>query len=71
MVVMFSATFNNISVISWRSVLLMEETGVPGENHRPVASYWHTLAHKVVPNTPRLSGIRTYNFSGDMYWLYR
>jgi hypothetical protein len=29
----FSATFNNISVISWRSVLLVEETGVPGENH--------------------------------------
>jgi hypothetical protein len=27
------ATFNNISVISWRSVLLVEETGVPGENH--------------------------------------
>jgi hypothetical protein len=25
----FSATFNNISAISWRSVLLVEETGVP------------------------------------------
>ena len=38
----FNATFNNISVISWRSVLLVEETGVLGENHRPwrpVASY--------------------------------
>ena len=33
----FSATFNNISVISWRSVLLVEETEVPRENHRPVA----------------------------------
>jgi hypothetical protein len=31
-VVVFNATFNNISVISWRSVLLVEETG---ENHRP------------------------------------
>ena len=29
----FNATFNNISAISWRSALLMEETGVPGENH--------------------------------------
>ena len=29
----FDATFNNISVMSWRSVLLVEETGVPGENH--------------------------------------
>jgi hypothetical protein len=33
----FNATFNNISVISWQSVLLAEETGGPGENHRPVA----------------------------------
>ena len=39
---MFNATFNNISVISWRSVLLMEETG---QNHRPVASHWRTLSH--------------------------
>jgi hypothetical protein len=28
----FNATFNNISVISWWSALLVEETGVPGEN---------------------------------------
>jgi len=35
----FSATFNNISVLSWRPVLLLEETGVPGENQRPVASH--------------------------------
>jgi hypothetical protein len=34
----FNATFNNISVISWQSVLLVEETGVPEENQRPVAS---------------------------------
>jgi hypothetical protein len=33
-----NATFNNISVISWRSVLLVEETGGPGENYQPVAS---------------------------------
>jgi hypothetical protein len=29
----FKATFNNISAISWQSVLLVEETEVPGENH--------------------------------------
>ena len=34
----FNDTFNNISVISWWPVLLVEETGVPRENHRPVAS---------------------------------
>jgi len=38
-VMVFNATFNNISVISWWSVLLVEETGVPGENHRPAASH--------------------------------
>jgi hypothetical protein len=32
----FNATFNNISAISWQSVLLVEETRVPEENHRPV-----------------------------------
>jgi hypothetical protein len=37
-VMVFNATFNNISVISWWSVLLVEEAGVPGENHRPVTS---------------------------------
>ena len=37
-VMVFNATVNNISVL-WRSALLMEETGVPGENHRPVASH--------------------------------
>jgi hypothetical protein len=35
---MFITTFNIISDILLRSVLLMEETGGPGENHRPVAS---------------------------------
>ena len=49
----FNATFNNISVISWQSVLLMEETGVPGENHRPVASHSQTLSHNIVLSTPR------------------
>ena len=38
-----NATFNNISVISWRSVLLVEETGGSGENHRPVASQTHFI----------------------------
>jgi hypothetical protein len=38
-VMVFNATFNNISVISWWSVLLVEETIVSAENHRPVASH--------------------------------
>jgi hypothetical protein len=32
-VMAFNTTFSNILVISWRSVLLVGETGFPGENH--------------------------------------
>ena len=32
-----------ILAILWQSVLLVEETGVPGENYRAVVSYWQTL----------------------------
>ena len=35
----FNATFNTISVTSWQSVLLVEETRVPRENHQPAASH--------------------------------
>jgi len=40
-----NATFNNISVISWWSVLLVEETGGPREKHWSAASHWQTLSH--------------------------
>jgi hypothetical protein len=32
-VMVFNGTFNNISAISWQSVLLVEKTRVPGENY--------------------------------------
>jgi hypothetical protein len=48
----FNTTFNNISAISWRSVLLLGETAVPGENRRSVASDWQTLSHNIVSSTP-------------------
>jgi hypothetical protein len=38
-IVVFNATFNNISIISWQSVLYVEETSVPGENNQPVVSH--------------------------------
>jgi hypothetical protein len=36
----FNATSSNISAISWRPVLVVEEAGIPGENHRPRESNW-------------------------------
>jgi len=37
----FNATFSNISAISWRPVLMVEEAGVPGENHQPTGKLYH------------------------------
>jgi hypothetical protein len=65
MVMVFDATFNNISAIAWLSVLLMEETRVPEENHRPAASQWQTLPHNVVSSTPHHNETRTHNVNGD------
>jgi hypothetical protein len=42
---MFKATFNNVSAILWRSVVLVEETGIPEENHQPSASHFHTQCY--------------------------
>ena len=66
----FSITFSNILVISWRSVLMVKETGVPVENHRPVASYWQTLLHNVVfeYTSPAMNCIWLYNFL--TFWVF-
>jgi hypothetical protein len=53
LVTVLNATFNNLSAISWRLVLLVEETGVLGESHWPAASHWQPLTHNVVSSTPR------------------
>ena len=40
LILVFNATFSNISTILWRPVLVVEEAGVPGGNHRPWGSNW-------------------------------
>jgi len=47
----FNATFNNISAISWRSVVLVEETGLPGESLRPAVSHWQFSSHCIEYNS--------------------
>ena len=46
-VMVFNTTFNNISVISWRSALLKQEIGVPGENHRPEMALFEAIHHYI------------------------
>ena len=48
----FNATFNNISVILCRSILLVEENKVPGENHRSTLCHRKTLSH-IVSSKPK------------------
>jgi len=45
MIIVFNTTFYTIAVISWRGVLLVEETVVPGENNQSCASHWNKFYH--------------------------
>jgi Flp pilus assembly protein TadB len=66
-VIVFNAIFNNISVILWQSVLLVEETRVPRENHR-ISQVTDKLYH--IKSRQKVSGDRlVLNWHIICFWL--
>ena len=70
-VMVFNTTFNIISAISWQSVLLVEESRTPRENHQRAECNRQTFHIMLYIVHLAMSRIQTHNFSGDTLWLHR
>jgi hypothetical protein len=66
----FNASFSNISAISWRPVLVVEQVRVPGENHRPWASNWFGIFKLFYWSIESLCYLQT-NYQIEKIWLVR
>ena len=64
----FNATFNNISAISWWPVLLVEDTRSIHDLPQVSDKLYHIMLHRV---HLAMSRLRTRNNSGDGHWLHR